>query len=562
MEEIVEIHENNSTNSEKDCDDKFSEVEPGVYRVNGALTADDIERINTIKENSILILDNTAGLSSDLISKIESVPVFFSIKGGLDYENIQKYNTDEYKERTKMSPKGLETVIRYFERVEGEIEPEWTDLQKCMYTYNALATDMSYCYDEGSIDIKYEPLYSGCAAVRSLNGVMYGKMVCAGFALTFKEMMDRVGIECSYQNVPRTHDFNIVNIDGKNYGVDLTWDNCKARRERKGDCGFANFGQDKDFYSRHAHSVAMKDRLQLSTFSPEEIDYNRSVITPKISTREKGPDKSFENLSNEERGTYLPIGKEKLETYLEYGNYVKLLSVLTTTGILSDNNSELSQILRQRNAFVLDLVMPLNNYSLTAKTETGKEDFERLQRLLNAKKYNSEYSKSELDSCIRSLNSQLEFVMANCVHALYESANDIIKDFDKNDANDLRRTNGYTKLVTIRNAKNYLINNGYDARGVDDVCIKIDGVLNINDFEENEIDKRKNNLDFLGAALENELVEALQKKDTSRKYFAENFIDSEVWARRFRQNDLSEYNVSETEVKRLIDDIIEKYMQQ
>jgi len=66
----------------------------------------------------------------------------------------------------------------------------------------------------------------------------------------------------------------------------------------------------------------------------------------------------------------------------------------------------------------------------------------------------------------------------------------------------------------------------------------------------------------LGAALENELVEALQKKDTSRKYFAENFIDSEVWARRFRQNDLSEYNVSETEVKRLIDDIIEKYMQQ
>ena len=63
---------------------------------------------------------------------------------------------------------------------------------------------------------------------------------------------------------------------------------------------------------------------------------------------------------------------------------------------------------------------------------------------------------------------------------------------------------------------------------------------------------------FLGESM----VEALQKKDTSRKYFAENFIDSEVWARRFRQNDLSEYNVSETEVKRLIDDIIEKYMQQ
>lgn len=562
MEEIVEIHENNSTNSEKDCDDKFSEVEPGVYRVNGALTADDIERINTIKENSILILDNTAGLSSDLISKIESVPVFFSIKGGLDYENIQKYNTDEYKERTKMSPKGLETVIRYFERVEGEIEPEWTDLQKCMYTYNALATDMSYCYDEGSIDIKYEPLYSGCAADRSLNGVMYGKMVCAGFALTFKEMMDRVGIECSYQNVPHTHDFNVVNINGKNYGVDVTWDNNRALRENGNDCGFANFGQDESFYSRYAHSVAMEDRLQLSIFSPEEIDYNRSVIAPKIAIRERGPEKSFSDLSSKERGEYLPIKEEELEAHTEYGNFVKLLSALTTIGILSDNNSELSQILRQRNAFVLDVVMPLNNYSLTAKTETGKEDFERLQRLLNAKKYNSEYSKSELDSCIMSLNSQLESVIVNYILSLYESANDLIKDFDKKDANLVRSTDKYTKLITIRNAKNYLIENGYDTQGVDDVCIKIDDVLNIN-IDDIELNKGKESyIDILGAALENELIDALQKKDISRKYFAENFIDSEVWAKRFMRNDLSEYNVSETEVKRLIDDILEKYMQQ
>ncbi|HPD74116.1 MAG TPA: hypothetical protein PLX95_02410 [bacterium] len=559
MEEILEIHENNPTNSEKNHDDKFSEVEPGVYRVSGALTADDIERINTIKENSVFILDNTAGLSSDLISKIESVPVFFSIKGGLDYENIQKFNTDEYKERTKMSPKGLETVIRYFERIEGEIEPEWTDLQKCMYVYNALATDIMYCYDELDVDKKYDRLVPGDTIVRSLNGIMYGELVCAGFALTFKEMMDRVGIECSYQNVPKTHDFNIVSINGKNYGVDLTWDNCKAHKEKGSDCGFANFGQDGDFYSRHAHSVAMKDRLKLSIFSPKEIDYNRSVIATRIAVRERGPEKSFSDLSSKERGEYLPIKKEELQADTECGDFVKLLSVLTTTGVLSDRNSEFSLILQQRVGFVRDLV---GGYFYNAKTETGKEDLERLRILSNAKKFNDEYSKSELDSCITSINSQLEFVMANYVRALYESANDIIKDFDKNDTDDIRRTNEYTKLVTIRNAKQYLIENGHDSQEVEDICKKIDGVLNvsIDDFE--EIEGKKSYLEVLGEILENELVEALQKDDISEEYFAKNFVDSSVWTRRFMENNPGGYNLSETEIKSLIDDILKKYSQQ
>jgi len=492
QEKIPDIDEENPNTFENDNNnvrEKFIEIEPWVYKVNGALTDGDIEKINAIKESTTLILDNTAGLSSELINKIETNTVFFSIKGGLDYENIEKYNTDEYKERTKMSPKGLETVIRYFERIESEIDPKWTDLQKCMYAYNALATDINYCYNEEGVDKDYRPLVSGDTIVRSLNGVMYGELVCAGFALTFKEMMDRIGIKCSYQNVPHTHDFNVVSIDGKNYGVDVTWDNSRAHREKGDDCGFANFGQNKDFYSIPVHRVAMKDRIPLNTLSPEEIDYNRSVIASRIATRKKGPEKSFSDLSSTERGEYLPIKKEELEANEECYNFVKLLSVLTTTGILSDRNSELSQILQQRIGFVRDLTGHYFYY----ETKTGKEDLEQLRKLSAAKEYNDEYSKSELDSCITSLNSQLEHVMSNYVRSLYESTNDILNDFDINDTNVIRRVNIYTKLITIRNAKNYLIKNGYDIQDINYVCEKIDNVLNTdtNDFKETESDKKK-----------------------------------------------------------------------
>jgi len=69
----------------------------------------------------------------------------------------------------------------------------------------------------------------------------------------------------------------------------------------------------------------------------------------------------------------------------------------------------------------------------------------------------------------------------------------------------------------------------------------------------------------LGAALDNELIDALQKtknNEMSKEDFAENFVNSEVWAERFMKNDLSEYNVSKTEVKDLINSILKKYMQQ
>ena len=157
-----------------------TEEDSNVYHVVG----ENVTEINNMKNVSTLILENTKGLSSNLLEQIHSDCVLFSVKGGLDYDNIKKYDTKDYKDRTMMSPEGLEKVVKYFERIESEMDPEWDDVQKCMYAYNCLAVDVDY--GEGKDRIMS---YGSCE--RGLNGLLYGELVCAGYAFAFNEMMAR-----------------------------------------------------------------------------------------------------------------------------------------------------------------------------------------------------------------------------------------------------------------------------------------------------------------------------------------------------------------------------------
>lgn len=565
--------------AEKDTDKNgLIEAEPGVYRLNNALTENNIEQLNNLKEGATVILNNTAGISSELLGKIQSDNIFFSVKGGLDYDNIKKFNTAEYRERTKMSPKGLESAVKYFERVESEINPEWTDLQKCMYAYSVLATDMEYYRsdtlnknDESGVDRKYNLEVPGSTIIRSLNGVNYGKLTCAGFALVFKEMMDRIGVDCSYQNEPHTHSFNTVNIDGKKYGLDLTWDNTKMEEKGDTECEFIYFGrQDSgEFYNKKGHRIDKKDRLELSVFTPEEIEQNYSVIAQQIAIRKKGPEKPFESLSSAERGEYLPIKAEKLEAYSECWDYARLIKQLTSEGLFDDDNNELAEVLQQRTGFVIDILGNVNFNNM--ETETGEAEYAQFDVIIARKKTKFKYENSqselndlaELNDLVSSLNNKLNEAMSGYVKSLYESADEILENFSSIDeTNRVSYTNQYTKLITIRNARNFLIDNGYKEQDVDSICGKIDVALGSNDNSVDAESIRKNEIDFLGAALENDLIDAIQKVnhgEITKEDLINNFGNAEVWASRFMENDLSEYSLSEKEIKEIINEIINKY---
>lgn len=83
-------------------------------------------------------------------------------------------------------------------------------------------------------DMRY---YSG--GMPRISYTAYGALVnrtsvCAGYALAYERLMDQVGIPCEYVTGMTTngyHAWNIIQIDGEWYHVDVTWDDPTPDRE-------------------------------------------------------------------------------------------------------------------------------------------------------------------------------------------------------------------------------------------------------------------------------------------------------------------------------------------
>ena len=84
-----------------------------------------------------------------------------------------------------------------------------------------------------------------------------GSSACAGYAKAFQIVCERTGIPCYYitgESRGRSHAWNIVNIDGKYYNVDLTWDDSLS--EKLGYDSYAYFNKsDSEFALDHTRSI-------------------------------------------------------------------------------------------------------------------------------------------------------------------------------------------------------------------------------------------------------------------------------------------------------------------
>lgn len=209
------------------------------------LSDEKIQRINLMAQTQkiIIVFDNTKGLKKDDLRKFSS-NVIISIMGGLNTSK-EKFNNEHYQERTYYSPRELISIITFFEKIERQINPLWNELEKCMFVYKMICEYSNY--DENT--------YNGRDAARNLLGVITGKSVCAGYAMIFKEAMDRLDIECYYQNRQSHHGWNIVKLDGKLYATELTWDTYKKQNNK---CGFSNFCRcnRKEFYANPHHNIS------------------------------------------------------------------------------------------------------------------------------------------------------------------------------------------------------------------------------------------------------------------------------------------------------------------
>lgn len=152
-------------------------------------------------------------------------------------------------------------ILDVLEEIERLINPVWSELEKAIFVYQRLCVNLYY--NE----------YADRVKSRNLMVLVNGEGVYAGFALVYKEMMDRLGINCYYQNKQHHHAFNVLEINVRYYGLDLTWDIGEKMYNK---CSFEYFASDnnQEFYGNvHRNLKREKEETMfpLSVLSSEQI---------------------------------------------------------------------------------------------------------------------------------------------------------------------------------------------------------------------------------------------------------------------------------------------------
>lgn len=227
-----------------------------------------------------LEISSTKYLSSDLIKKLPQ-NILIRVSGGYDKERVERnknkiYEGGEsgifYEEAVVYTRDELASIVNEIEQIEKGYQPNWSPLQKIIYTYDKLKREIMY-------DPKHEKKPS--SETSSLRGIVTKETICSGYALIFKEIMDRNNIDCEYvegylkrNDKKGTHAWNIINLNGKKYGIDLTKDNAWFRNGNLH--ALDSFKQDISTFACE-HIPFKEEKTQnyletLSQFEPDIID--------------------------------------------------------------------------------------------------------------------------------------------------------------------------------------------------------------------------------------------------------------------------------------------------
>ena len=126
-----------------------------------------------------------------------------------------------------------------FNKVLNSIPSSLSDEEKVLYVHDYLVYNCEY---------DYENYMAGTVSADSYD--IYGtlinkKCVCAGYSLTFRALMDSLGIECEYiVSNKMNHAWNLVKLHGEWFHVDITFDDpvfVSPIYDKLGYCGHSFF---------------------------------------------------------------------------------------------------------------------------------------------------------------------------------------------------------------------------------------------------------------------------------------------------------------------------------
>ena len=183
-------------------------------------------------EDILVLVPSTKGITSDMIKQLND-HVYIRIGGVYDDRRLgfQKEITfvsrklpkrnavDLYFSSVIYSKDEIIQILNKIEDIESKMNNNWSDIQKLIYLVHTLVTKITY-------DPEFE--FKTDEEVRSLRGLITGQTVCAGYSVILAELLDRQDINCYFVS-GNGHAWNIVEIENKFYGIDLTFENRNFR---------------------------------------------------------------------------------------------------------------------------------------------------------------------------------------------------------------------------------------------------------------------------------------------------------------------------------------------
>lgn len=206
------------------------------------------------KKIVVVLIENTTQINEDILNELDP-NVRIRIQGPYDLERMEKQKnvnfTDEndvvitsakkyYAFSVVYTRNEVINILKEIEKIEEGMNVNFSDIQKLYYLCDKIKKSITY---DPLVDEKPD------AETRSLRGLLSKKTVCAGYAVILKEFLDRQGIN-SYFLAGNGHAWNVVEIEGKYYPIDLTTEN---RLYRTGNLRVNDyFGQnDVNFQNNH-----------------------------------------------------------------------------------------------------------------------------------------------------------------------------------------------------------------------------------------------------------------------------------------------------------------------
>ncbi len=227
----------------------------------------------TKSDNYLLTLTNTKDINPSVVNCLAKQIkrrdlINIRVIGGLDASVNPKFNDPDMMTLNLYKPDELAGILSRFEQIEKDINPCDPPIVRAAQIYNTLARSVTY--PEQPQD------YESC---RSLRGLLNNEMICAGYALLFKELMDRQGIECEYVHGEK-HAWNNLKIDGQWYPIDLTWG--AEEIQKNPNHVYTDFASDPKFYSYENHALENKTTARpVLCFSKEQIELVNHALAGK-----------------------------------------------------------------------------------------------------------------------------------------------------------------------------------------------------------------------------------------------------------------------------------------